>query len=72
MKYVNSKKASELLGISMSSLYKKVAVNEIPFYRMKGTNKLKFIEQELINWVESNCIKIKTSKEIIEEVEACK
>jgi excisionase family DNA binding protein len=72
VKYVNSKKASELLGISMSSLYKKVAVNGIPFYRMKGSNKLKFIEQELINWVESNCIKIKTSKEIIEEVEACK
>lgn len=48
--FLSIKKAAELTGISVSTLYKLVCCRRIPVY--KPTGKLLFLKEELIAWVE--------------------
>lgn len=49
--FMNIEQASEFLGISKSTLYKKSMKNEIPKYRPAG-GKLLFKVEELTRWIE--------------------
>ena len=50
-KFLTVKEAARELGLSISTLYKMVQENEIPFYKPNGKI-LYFKKKELENWVE--------------------
>ncbi|MCY1662645.1 helix-turn-helix domain-containing protein [Chryseobacterium sp. SL1] len=47
--FIGAKEASEILKISLPTLYSKVCLREIPFFK-KG-NRLHFSKKELIQWI---------------------
>jgi excisionase family DNA binding protein len=61
---LNSKEAANLVGISVSTLYKKTADHTIPHY--KRGKKLYFKKQELIGWMTKD--KVQTRSELRLEV----
>ena len=58
--------ASQITGLAVSTIRTKCHLNEIPYYKPKGTKLLRFKRDDLIAWMNSK--KQKTSKEIENEV----
>lgn len=54
--------ASRITGLAVSTIRTKCHLNEIPYYKPKGTKLLRFKRDELIDWMNSN--KSKTSSEM--------
>ncbi len=48
--FIGAKEASEILKITLPTLYSKVCLREIPFFK-KG-NRLHFSKMELIQWIQ--------------------
>ena len=46
------KEISLFLGLSKGTIYNKVSRREIPFRKPKSGNRLYFIPEEIINWIE--------------------
>lgn len=65
IEFVGSQEACEILKISLPTLYSKVCLREIPFYK-KG-NRLHFSKAELIDWIQEG--KRKTTQQISENGE---
>lgn len=63
--FIDSKEASEFLGISISTVYKYTFYNIVPHY--KTGKKLYFKKEELENWL--NQRKIKSNDELAKEIE---
>ena len=49
LEFIGAKEACEILKISIATLYSKVSLREIPFYK-KG-NRLHFSKSELVEWI---------------------
>jgi excisionase family DNA binding protein len=58
--------ASKITGLAVSTIRTKCHLNEIPFYKPKGTKLLRFKRDELIEWMNSN--KSKTSSELENDI----
>lgn len=58
--------ASKITGLAVSTIRTKCHLNEIPYYKPKGTKLLRFKRDDLIAWMNSK--KQKTSKELENEV----
>lgn len=58
--------ASRMTGLAISTIRTKCHLNEIPYYKPKGTKLLRFKRDELIEWMNSN--KSKTSSEVENDI----
>jgi excisionase family DNA binding protein len=58
--------ASIMTGLAVSTIRTKCHLNEIPYYKPKGTKLLRFKRDELIDWMNSN--KSKTSSEVENDI----
>lgn len=63
MDFIGANEACEILKISLATLYSKVSLREVPFYK-KG-NRLHFSKLELIEWIQEG--KNKTIDDINEK-----
>ncbi|MDP8209710.1 MAG: helix-turn-helix domain-containing protein [Candidatus Stygibacter australis] len=64
---LNSQEAAELLGLSVSKLYKLTMTRQIPHKKVFG--RLRFDEQVLEEWLEGNIIEVTTSDELNSKAE---
>jgi excisionase family DNA binding protein len=62
IEFIGTKEACEILKISLPTLYSKVCLREIPFYK-KG-NRLHFLKVELLDWIKEG--KMKSMRDINE------
>ena len=54
--FINTREASEFLGIKMNTMYQYTSKGILPHYKRGG--KVYFIKDELVNWVKQGKIEI--------------
>lgn len=61
-KYLDSKEAAEMCGISLSLLYKLSMNREIPHKKIFG--RLRFVSEELEDWLSARTVRVRTKDEL--------
>lgn len=61
--WMNVKEAAEFLGVQVSTLYSYISSRRIPFYKIPGSQLVKFKVSDLNSWLESG--KVETIDEFL-------
>lgn len=54
--WMNTEDTARYLGISIHTLYQRVAKRQIPHHKMPGSNLVRFDQAELDKWMESGAV----------------
>jgi excisionase family DNA binding protein len=65
--WLNVKEAADYLGVKVSTLYSYISSRRIPFYKIPGSQLVKFKISDLNIWLESG--KVETIKEYLNKEE---
>ena len=59
-KWMTVAETAEYLGLSIHTIYQRIAKRQIPHHKMPGSNLVRFNQEEVDEWMESGAIETVT------------